>query len=220
MRSGPRRAFTLIEILLALVLIVALGAAIYSFTANLAARRARTERTAETLRGPGRLFDMLSDDLAAAIAASPAAGSGVKGSATDLVVLSRALAADASTDLRRSHYALSAADRTFTAQRGRANGPDPDPAVLARGIERVQFRYHDGKTWADTFDSQAVGALPGLIEVSVWVASDSPAKASEPAATPVSSDTETQAPPSRPADRLRLIRVPDGPASAWKEGTP
>ena len=209
-----RRAVTLVEVLLALALIIALGSAIYSFTASLASKRARTERTAETLRGPGRFLDMLTDDLAAAIAASPVAGPGVKGSATELTVLSRALASDASTDLRRSSYIFDVPYRTLVAQRGRANGPAPDFSPLARGIERVRFRFYDGKTWADTFDSQAAGSLPGLVEVSMWVIPDSPAPPSTPDAS-----NDAASPPARPADRIRIIRVPDGPTSAWKEAS-
>jgi hypothetical protein len=36
-------------------------------------------------------------------------------------------------------------------------------------IERMDFRYHDGEGWQESFDSLTAGGLPMAIEVSIWL---------------------------------------------------
>jgi hypothetical protein len=79
--------------------------------------------------------------------------------------------------------------------------------VIAEGVERVRFRYFDGREWLEKFDSAATGELPVAIEASLWFGE-----------APAASDPPEPEEAPRAPDRTRVMVVPDGPVAAWKAG--
>jgi prepilin-type N-terminal cleavage/methylation domain-containing protein len=222
-----RRGFTLLEAMLALALTALVTVLAFSFLSTLAASQRVAKRAAEEQRSVGLFFDRLEDELAAAVAADPAAGAGVVGGPTSLQVLSRgvgiptdptlgeAAAREQLSDLRGIRFAL--AGNAITGSRwvgptggggaaepivGGASGESGEPT----GVAGLRFRYFDGKTWSETFNSAEANGLPVAVEVGVWTASGGPMKVTE-------EGTDLRAP-----DRWRLITIPDAAMVGWKEG--
>ena len=102
--------------------------------------------------------------------------------------------------------------------------------TLSRRVERLRFRYRTSSGWAEQFESTADAPLPIAVEVSVWFAplgvetaavepddefedgtpgsgfADAP-PAEETGLAPFMEGDDTEV--MRPADRVRLIVVPD-----------
>jgi hypothetical protein len=146
-------------------------------------------------------------------------------------------------DLQGVEYRFDASQGALTARRwdalaGEGGG---SPSVLARGVSRIRLRYFDGSGWRASFDSGAAGALPVAIEVAVWFGAVSAEAAAAEAAVATAGDGfddefaggfPDELPPleeelideggmgevlSKP-DRVRVIVIPDGPVSSWREG--
>lgn len=212
-----RRGFTLFETLLAIVLIVALSAAVFGFLWTLLQRREQLETVGARGDGLAAMWSRLERDLATTFAADGAGAAGLRGNASSLTVRSRGVGLDPgrlATEATGSEFIFSDAGGELT---GRTiPGPGATAEVLATGLERVRFRYHDGSEWRESFDSGSARALPLAVEVSVWFGSSS---AAEPTTPPDDIDlVGLDVGPARPADRTRVITIPDGPVSAWKEG--
>lgn len=212
-----RRAFTLFETLLAIVLIVALSAAVFGFLWTLLQRRSELDRVGTRGDGLAVMWSRLERDLATTFAADGAGAAGLRGSSSSLLVRARGVGLDPgrlATEATGSEFVFSAAGGELT---GRTiPGSAAAPELLADGLELVKFRYHDGAEWRDSFDSGEAGALPLAVEVSVWFGGGA---ASQPTALPDDIDlVGSEDGPTRPADRVRVITIPDGPVSTWKEG--
>ena len=220
MNLQTRRGFTLLESLLALALTAMVSVLAFSFLSTLAASKKLASRAADEQRSVGLFLDRLEDDLAAAVAADPAAGAGIVGSSSSLQVLSRGVgiptdptlgeqaAREQLSDLRGTRFALSGQQivgaRWVGPTAGAASGNEPITGEA--GVAGLRFRYFDGESWADSFDSAKANALPVAIEVGVWYASAGPAL------------LDPDSPGSRAPDRWRLITIPDAPAVGWKAG--
>ena len=111
--------------------------------------------------------------------------------------------------------------------------------TISRNIGAFRLRYYDGAEWLESFDSKAQDGLPVAIEVAIWFGP--PEAASDLAPTPepdrnvpvvgapldqdgnplIVDEPPPETPvlprPSVAPDRLRVIVVPDGPTTAWKE---
>lgn len=204
-RAATRRAFTLFEVLIALALMMALLYAFFQFmngsgTAHTVAREAAARQLhARTV------CDMIERDLMCCLVGDNANGAGVKGSATELRVLTRAVSAGlavdgasdrfALIDLQAAAYVFEEGSRAVTIERSipaRERQSKPDSTTLAERtakeddetsarnesaperetitpIERVRFRYFDGSTWQESFDSLSANRLPVAVEVSLWL---------------------------------------------------
>ncbi len=231
-----RRAFTVVEVLLAMALVAVTSAAVFGFIDNLGRIKAATRDAADRLDSLTTLLDRLEDDLAAAIAGGPGLPPGVRGTPASIVLLTRGVGIPASAsfdraviaDLRQASYVFDASTGVITADRGPVSRAGP-ASVAVRRVRHVRFRYHDGSAWADSFDSGRSGGLPVAIEIAVWLGETDRGERAprDESPVPILSEAEASrgdegvADPLRtlPApDRLRLIAVPDGPVSAWKEG--
>lgn len=239
-----RRAFTVVEVLLAMALVAVTSAAVFGFIDNLARIKDATRDAADRLDKLTTLLDRLEDDLAAAIAGGTGLPAGIQGRPTSITLLTRGVGIPASTpidraaiaDLRQAVYAFDRVAGVITARRGPIAGIGT-AAVAVRRVRHVRFRFHDGSSWSETFDSGQAGGLPVAVEVAVWLGeperqADDPGVGQPEASAPSRTDasfSDIDDPPaddeaseflrSLPApDRLRLIAVPDGPVSAWKEG--
>jgi len=175
--TGRTRAFTLIETLLALGLVVALCAAVFSFLLSLGERREGVEKEGQRRHALSTVLSRLSADLATAISGDARLGAGVKGTQTSVVLLTRSVDLDAAlrgapegvADLLACEYRLEAGALLVSRRAVIADETTETRAQAAcDGVRRLQLRYFDGRVWADSFDSAAAGGLPRAVEVRVW----------------------------------------------------
>ncbi len=231
-----RRGFTLLEVLVALGLMAMLAGSLWAFMDNLGQTRRVSMAEAREQRSLTLLMDRLEDDLTGAIAGDASMGAGIAGSSSALAVISRGVGIPLSaeggveatramlTDLRTTRYRFDRGSGTIRASRvhgagGGGGGEEP----AAEGVGLLRLRYFDGREWLTEFDSLKAGTLPVAIEVSIWQTRGGPVwgedqMSMEGEAGAGESMDETE--PTRPADRVRLLVVPDGPSAGWKGGVP
>lgn len=196
-RRSPR-AFTLMETLLALALILLLFGAMYIFANQTAATRKRLESDSSRQRQLTDVFDAIERAALTSIAGDRALGAGVSGSGATLSIIDRA-----GPTLVRRTWKLDEPAGLLTAiftpiRLESAESADAAPPEgWADGLALIRFRFLKSGTWSDAFDSLAAASLPDAIEVSAWFARDT--DRSQPADATVSS------PLQRGPDRRRLI---------------
>jgi hypothetical protein len=187
-------------------------------------------------------------DLFGALVADGTHGAGIAGDESSLTLLTRNVnmpdalrgGDGAYRDLQRVAYQFQEGSRTLTARvqslveegAERSSG-GASPETISTGFGLVRFRYHNGSTWSESFDSQSANRLPSAIEVAVWFESpksidpaelmssldamdepnaenaDAPFMFDEDAAL-MSDEAEDESLWPLP-DRLRVIVIPDGP---------
>lgn len=208
MRSHARgRAFTLIEVLLALAIVLLLSWGIFALVSNLTDRRNRLLDLASHQEQTGAFFDLVERDLMCCVAAGRAGESGVHGTATELNLSARGVTLEA-TGFRMAKGDRYSAGYRFDGAGGRVllargGGPaDADEPVI-ENVRKAAFRYFDGRSWVAEFDSVGAGGLPAAIEISLWFGA--------PGADGI--DPSTAGPP----DRVRQIAIPDSRASGSGE---
>ncbi len=135
--------------------------------------------------------------------------------------------------------------RRWDAHRYRGSSPGAAETVSGH-IAAMRIRYYDGTDWMESFDSKVRDGLPVAIEVSLWfgaaMVESEPTRAATPPApaprvpvvdSPLDQDGNPIIPetaeasesqpakeiprPQSPPDRVRVMVVPDGPMTAWKE---
>lgn len=250
-RSG-RRGFTLIEVMLCLGLITVLIASMTAFLFEIADSRRTIMHAARDLEAAETVIERLEHDLLTGLAGGPGMGAGIRGSSTSLTVLTRGIdlpigASIDPGDLQGSEFSFQLAGNStrLTATRltsvttGAASGA---AETISDRFERVRFRYFDGKTWRNDFDSLKEQKLPVAIEVSIWITSigneRAPARempvvavatsAAGSSATAGDESAATEDAAARPTasrsnsvfvwgppNRRRVIIVPDGPEADW-----
>jgi prepilin-type N-terminal cleavage/methylation domain-containing protein len=209
MRASRRRraGFTLIEVLLAVALMLAISAGMLSYIWGLLASRERLVAATDQQISAAALFDQIESDLSTTFAVDGSGAAGVEGRADSLVVRSRgvgALGGEGVSDLgdqQGCEVRFDAGAHMLTARRlGRG---EAGFETLASPVSLVRFRYFDGKVWTESFDSAAAGGLPGAVVAAVWFEGGVEERAGEER-------------PSRGPDRVRVMVIPDGPAAEWK----
>ena len=139
-------------------------------------------------------------------------------------------------DLQRIEFDFDPAGRSVTLTHGPAGSGAGRSGVIASEVERLGFAYYTGEQWVENFDSASSGTLPVAVQVSIWFTRGQADEPPEPADTrgtggepdevtddlaldpsPEDEPEEDTLPPRQP-DISRIIIVPDGPVSAWKEG--
>jgi prepilin-type N-terminal cleavage/methylation domain-containing protein len=165
---NARRGFTLLEVMVAIGLILALSGGMWSLMSALGERRERLGLETTRSAGVAALFDQIENDLTTCVAADAEFGAGVKGDAESLTIVSRGVglaSAAAMSDARSTNYVFAGDSLTVSRkERGDAGASAP---MLER-IGRVRFRYFDGQEWTASFDSGAAEKLPVALEVAVW----------------------------------------------------
>jgi prepilin-type N-terminal cleavage/methylation domain-containing protein len=213
-RAGmpSQRAFTLIEVLLAVSLLLAISAGMLSYLYGLLHSRDRLVRTTDEQISAAALFEQLETDLSTTFAVNGAGKAGVEGTASSLVVRSRGVASTGATgvsdlgDLQGCEVKFDLDSRGLLARRlGRT---EESFEVLASSVGRVRFRYFDGAQWQENFNSATAGTLPVAVEAALWFDGEDPSSSGE-------AETSESVPPRAP-DRVRVMVVPDGPAASWK----
>ena len=240
--SRSRPGFTLIEVLLAIGLLLALVGSMFAFLRGLVTARERALEFAATQLGASVLIDRLESDLMYALVGDSRSGAGVAGDESGIRVLSRAVnaqladrgLADARVlgDLQRSEYRFRASEQLVEARRFNVDlsGGRGERFWPVAHIAKIRFRYHDGTIWRDSFDSLAAGRLPQAIEVGIWFdpwpgeeAEDEPEEPEFERLTFDMNDdvfdenefadmTMFDLLPPPPPDRVRIIVIPDAGA--------
>ncbi|UCD76491.1 MAG: prepilin-type N-terminal cleavage/methylation domain-containing protein [Phycisphaerales bacterium] len=176
------RAFTLLEVLVSIALIIGLVGVMYGFLFNLLDTRASVLEASERNRTATMLIERLESDLLCCVAGDSSAGAGLSGDETSIRVLTRNVAAGlaqrgpddsaALADLQFAEYRFTSGTGEIQASRGVIGDSRSASASgsynLGGSLYKVRFRFHDGNTWRDSFDSRSAGALPQAVEVAVW----------------------------------------------------
>lgn len=212
-----RRAFTLMEVILAIGILVALSGGLFGFMWNTLSRRDELVAGAARAQAAGAMLDRLEADIAGTIAGVEGLGAGVSGTPTSVRLLTRGVTIPvgeaerptALRDLQGAEYQFHAASRVVRARRWDATGSVGEFEPACPGVGRVRLRYYDGRRWRSSFDSLSAKALPVAIEVALWFGEAAPPM-------PESGDVAEPAPEPEP-DRVRVIIVPDGPVTTWRE---
>jgi hypothetical protein len=227
--------------MLALGLVVLLSGAMFAFLWDTLGRRDELSRAAGDAQAADACLERVEADLMCATAGEPGSA-GIRGTASSLVVKSRGVVVPLRSDDRARVMGdtqgteLSFEAGALRARRWSGNTePNGGFEVVSDRVQRVRFRYYDGRAWRSSFDSAESGGLPVAVEVAVWfgppLVSVGERTVSRPrgsegvpetahgegAATVSGTDSDSAAVPTREPDRRRLIVVPDGPSSAWKE---
>lgn len=219
-----RRAFTLLEALIAVAMIGLLAGALAIFVDDLATTRAHVTRTTDRARSADAVFGVVEAALQTAVVDGGRLGAGVSGSPDGLRVLSSRTDAVGSTgaQLARAAFAPLVVTEVRQSGQGILVGRAGVASALPGSACTVRFRYFDGTQWTDWFDSLQAGQLPVMVEVSVWFSAvgagaDAEAEAEAETEPELDARAEESLPPP---DRVRRFAVPDaaGPAPAGSSG--
>lgn len=231
--------------MVAIALVVSLSGAVFTFLFNLGRQQESVHGATDALRGAGAFVESLEADVVGAVA-GVGGEAGVLGDETSLKLLTRSVVgpaiggagSDVGGDLQGVEYEFSESNGTLTARRWDAAGNGAEQAAtLAVGVSRLRLRYFDGSAWSESFDSGSGGGLPVAIEVAVWFGPIAALAESTGATAAVGDELGDEFEDLPPVDglepdamledegeilpapdRVRMIVVPDGPVSAWREG--
>lgn len=227
MRTRGAAGFTLIEVMLALAMTVALAAAMLIFTVNVAETTARSGEKTDRSIHVDRLMHLLEEALETPVATDPtpeATGEGgIRCEGTSIRVLFRGVR-EGVTELSLRHDAPGRRIVGGVGERrgvgGATDAPGRPEEEFANGIARFRVRCIGADAGAggggrvapgdgassgaggdaiEAFDSGSDG-LPSAVVVEVWFAEGSAAGGAETSSSG----------PDRPADRTRWIRVIGG----------
>ena len=173
--------FTLLEVLIAIALMLALLGSMFAFTFNMLTSRARALEYSQKQLAATTLIERVESDLMTCLVGDRRIGAGVKGDESSLQILSRAVAASLALngtsdpavlgDLQQSLYRFRKQTGMVEASRGPVTGshlPSQQYQQVGGALFKVRFRFHDGNAWLDSFDSNSAGQLPVAVEIAVW----------------------------------------------------
>jgi type II secretory pathway pseudopilin PulG len=176
-----RRAFSLLEVLVAIALMIALFGSMFAFMFDTLSARRRALEYAGMQRAALTLIERAELDLMSCVVGDRVNGAGVEGDNESIRILTRSVAADRAGqgmddpavfgDLQEVEYRFDEGAGLIEARRapaGDRTGGSGEFAPLGGAVYKVRFRYHDSTTWRDSFDSLAHGGLPAAVEIAVW----------------------------------------------------
>ncbi len=242
------RAMTLLEVMLALAILVVLSVGVSAFFFRMTSQRDQLVRLASQQRDVSMLFDRVESALLAAVAVSPDGSAGIKGTETSLTVVARgvqpafdegaALADACVVTFEFSEQAARCTQSLAPVGAGGGGGGGSLSEPVLELVERMRFRYSNGRAWSTSYDSRGGGGLPVAVEVSVWFEPRVPRPAPEMEAPGAAGDgmdesaamdeselgpmdlppPEPEAPAWAPRepDHVRVIGIPDAPE--WQGG--
>jgi len=174
---ATHRAFTLIEVLLALGILLALTGSVYTFLDSVMTQRDRVAQAASDQQIAGAIIERIESDVLTTLAGSGRIGAGIVGSNTRLTLLTRGVTPPLQGaavgvplgDLQLSRFEFDPFMGELHAARRDALDENAQTTMelLTDRLERVRFRYYKGRSWVSSFDSRTSG-LPGAIEVALW----------------------------------------------------
>ncbi len=230
-----RRAFTLLEVLVALAVLAMLSGAVVGLLSAVVDGRARVSARAERTAAVDRVMRAIEDDVVNAVAWAGARGSGLRVEPGSLSVVRPVAGAAglASGGPPKGWRATSvrwdaASGALVSGERGAGGEGAGSARVVLPGVAAFRVRCLDGRAWQESFDSGALGRLPRAVEVAIWLTPagladaarvradaanerDAAGDAADTADTADAVDAADAADAmERPADRRRVIAVPDG----------
>lgn len=201
--AAPRPAFTLIEVVLAILLLLALVGGLYTFTDGLNTRSRLADRRATQMVAAEAVLDEIESALATTYVSGHDGAAGISGDAAHLNLRGRAWGYQAdANDIGGCELKLDGAGLLAR----RITGGQPQTWESIAGVAGLRVRYHVGSEWKTSFDSAQAGSLPSAIEVSLWLG-----EPPEPAGDAPTSDSPAADATLRPADRVRVMAVHDAP---------
>lgn len=240
-----RSGFTLLEVMLAITIVLALAGTVYAFLFDLIDSRERIVSASDRSRVGIGVIEQLERGIMTTIAGSSEFGSGVRGTPTSIDLLSRAVTLPVETDSQTVLGDLQGLSFSWDAQRGTISasrwdvlgGERSDEQVISSDIAYFQLRYYDGQAWRGRFDSS--NALPVAIEVAIWfgepeylddgpeaLGGDTPSEEADSAFNALGFDEpDPELPerevvvPTREPDRVRVMVIPDGPSVGWEDAS-
>ena len=179
-----RKAFTLLEMLVAMAMIAVLAGSLYASMRIGFSARERSEAAIEPVRAVGVAFESLGRDFACAppprgILAGAFTGTDAEDDATGLPSDSVTFSTRAASGIGAApgiigvEYALGEAPdatglalvRRVTVNLLAPEAEEPAEEVLCRGVVSLDLRYFDGTDWLDAWDSTTAGdILPLAVE--------------------------------------------------------
>ncbi|MFG0291543.1 MAG: prepilin-type N-terminal cleavage/methylation domain-containing protein [Phycisphaerales bacterium JB050] len=237
-----RHAFTLVEVILSLAILVVLASSIGWAVREMREKTMVLRRASDDLTLCTTVFDLLDSAVTNGLALDPTrGGAGIRGESDSIEIVSRGVLADLEGDISAfaglTRLRIEFDPQALQLSIGRsAASESASLQPITRRIEHMRFRYHDGQQWVDSFDSRSNGGLPVAIEAAVWFTTPLEPFASLPESeipfgledesvpagafefdgmgAPMRSDFETeQALPERRPDRFRIFAVLDGPTA-------
>lgn len=211
--SRRGRAFTLMEVLLAVALAAGLAGAVMSFAWSLLDRRAALVEHGRRARGASLVLDRIERDLVGAMVAARGGEAGVRGTGTGLRVLSRGVwlggqGDDRAADLQGSEIRFDAAAGRIVGRRWAGAEASGEEESVCEGVRRLRLRYLVGREWAEAFDSAQAGMLPAAVEVALWFG-EPEGDGTQPGEGEAEAMMGTVRGAMPEPDRVRVIAVPD-----------
>lgn len=192
-----KRAFSLIEVLVALALLGLLSGSLAAFFSSLSSRSAWVGQRAERARAGDVAVERLAAALDGAVVGGAGDGAGVRGDGASVRVLTRASLGPGRSDL--AAFTLALRDGALVAEWADATTVHAISTEAFAGVGALGVRYYDQGAWRDGFDSAQAGRLPAAVEVSLWFGE----------AAPAGEDDQEPGAPERRADRRRVLSLPD-----------
>ncbi|MEM1423402.1 MAG: hypothetical protein AAGH64_05295 [Planctomycetota bacterium] len=159
-----RRAFTVIETLVAIGLLLMLSAALSAFLFDVQSTRERLSNMGDDRLAGTLIIDAIEEAARFAVVAS-GGRSGLTGDRSSLVIVSELVALDTATP----DAAAIASPVTRSLEWDERTGVltlDDEP--LSASVARLVMRYHDDDAWRDSYDAMEEGRLPAAIDVAMW----------------------------------------------------
>jgi type II secretory pathway pseudopilin PulG len=228
---GSRRAFTLVELLVSIGLVVLLVGAMSAFLSDAMRTRARVVEESSFARSADAMIAAIERALETSIVEDAVAGSGISGGPTSISIL-KSGASTWRLGTRTPERALEEIDR-LVVRFDEASGAvsigrgDVAPTQIPGTLHRVRFRYFDGTSWRSRFDSVQEGRLPAAVEIAIWHRAPRTEEPPPPVERPefddatdidesgedAAEEADAEALPSdaRRPDRLRVVAIPDAP---------
>lgn len=170
-RHRGRQGFTLMEVLVSLGVLAILTSAMGAYLWDLRSQTLLLSDLTDDRRCSELLFQLIEEHLATAISQTAGGDPGLMGEADSLVVTARKIMPSSfsgGTGIVPTHGIRIEFDReTSTVWLAASDDADAREAISHR-VERLRFRFFDGRRWSDGFAPSGDAALPVLIEVGLW----------------------------------------------------
>lgn len=228
-----RAAFSLLEVLVAIAVLLVLSAAVYAFIFQLMSMREAIADRSERDAALTFAFDVVAASIMTCEVVGVEGEPGIVGTATSLELVCRTSSLASPIATSEPSGLMRRVEWNQRDQSVWIDDADQDPAIT--GIARLRFRYHDGRSWSSTYDSAALGRLPFMIEMAVWFAGRGEAlEASSLRSSPLDAELRRESfdfpegmdsenplddlEPLSPPDAVRIFVCPDAADQGWEAG--
>jgi prepilin-type N-terminal cleavage/methylation domain-containing protein len=175
------RAFTLLELLLALAITVILASTLASSLYVGFRGQAATNRAISAGHATGIVADVITRDLACALPPNGVLAADFQGQPSDILFYATGTQSDAVVqgDVRQIEYTLNDTGngtneliRRVDTNLLRQVSIDPPQQTVARNVTRFELSYYDGSAWQDAWDATTHShTLPLAVQVTLEVTS-------------------------------------------------